>query len=251
MTARIAVIDWGIGGLGVWRALRLRTRAPILYLSDSGVTPYGRLSARSLSERVETVCRYVVAHGATSIVIACNAASTTVDAGLRRRIPVPVIEMIEPALDLARSHPSSCIGVIGGARTIRSGVYRRGLLRAGRRVVQRVAQPLSAHVEAGSTGTRRCAADLDRILAPLGRVDALLLACTHYPAISSSIAQRLPGVKLLDPAQAVATRALEHVPHPPPESPDIFLTTGDRRAFERGAKRAWGLEIECPAVARP
>jgi glutamate racemase len=110
---------------------------------------------------------------------------------------------------------------------------------------------LSAHIEAGTTETRRCAADLDRILAPLAGVDAVLLACTHYPAIRGSIAERLPGVTLLDPAEAVVERVLERALVPAPGAADIFLTTGDPRAFERGAKRAWGLEVECPAVARP
>jgi glutamate racemase len=251
MTERIAVLDWGIGGLGVWRALRRRTLAPTLYLSDSGAPPYGRLPARELSQRLEAVCRHVVERGATSIVVACNAASTALDAAFLRRLPVPVIGMIEPALGLARAHPGYFFGVVGGARTIRSAVYRRGLLRAGRRVIQRVAQPLSAHIEAGTTETRRCAADLDRILAPLASVDAVLLACTHYPAIRGSIAERLPGVTLLDPAEAVAERVLESALVPPPGAADVFLTTGDPRAFERGAKRAWGLEVECPAVARP
>ena len=60
MTERIAVLDWGIGGLGVWRALRHRTLAPTLYLSDSGAPPYGRLPARELSQRLEAVCRHLV-----------------------------------------------------------------------------------------------------------------------------------------------------------------------------------------------
>ena len=68
--------------------------------------------------------------------------------------------------------------------------------------MSRVAQPLSAHIEAGRTGTTQFQTDLARIVAPLRQVDALVLACTHYPAAGRWFAAALPGVRLIDPAAA-------------------------------------------------
>lgn len=237
---RLAIVDWGIGGMGVWKSLRAHGDVPVLYLSDTGTTPYGRLPRDELAARLSLLFGFLVRHGAVGIVVACNAASTVLpdvpDAG------VPVMGMIEAASEVVGPRFRGTLGVIGGIRTIRSGIYRRTLAAPGRRVVTRIAQPLSAHVEAGTTDTPACARDLDRILRPLARVDALLLACTHYPAIAPRIAERLPGVRLLDPADAVAARVRRELVLPTREAADLVLTTGNARAMHEAAKTAWGFE---------
>ena len=41
---KLAILDYGIGGLDIWRRLRARyPQLDTLYLSDSGFTPYGQL----------------------------------------------------------------------------------------------------------------------------------------------------------------------------------------------------------------
>jgi len=242
--ARLGILDWGIGGLGVLRALRRRTRrVPVLYLSDSGFTPYGLLSRRALAARVSTLTQQLVAWGATHVVIACNAASTVLDeleASPERAVPLTGV--IAPTLARIPKNLRGTLGVLGGARTIRSGVYLRGLAGPGRCVVQRIAQPLSAHIEAGSTEGKRCAQDLDRILYPLRSADALLLACTHYPAISQRIQERAPQALLIDPAEALVDQLLAAAGLPSGRAPDRLVTTGDARRTRAVATRAWGFD---------
>ena len=130
--------------VGVVRALWRRARGvPVLYLSDSGFAPYGGVARPELAARVETAIRYLVEHGATSVVIACNAASTVLDSVESRGLGVPVSGVIVPALSLVPRRFRGTIGVVGGERTIRSQLYRRGLEGPGRVVVQRIAQPLT------------------------------------------------------------------------------------------------------------
>jgi glutamate racemase len=115
-----------------------------------------------------------------------------------------------------------------------------------------VAQPLSAHIEAGRTGSPEFRADLARIVAPLRRVDALVLACTHYPAASRWFAAALPGVLLIDPAERLAAAVAERHPqtrHAQIPSTRIFLTTGDPDAMRHGAARAWGRALTATAIA--
>jgi glutamate racemase len=243
--ARLGILDWGIGGVGVWRALRSRTRRiPVLYLSDSGFTPYGLLSRRALATRLAQRIRWFCEHGATGVVIACNAASTVLDALVVRESSVGVTGMIAPALQLVSSTVHGTIAVLGGARTIRSQLYRRGLERRDRLVLQRIAQPLSAHVEARTAHGRRCAQDLDRILAPVRSADAVLLACTHYPAIAPLIAARVPHARLLDPADAAVEHALSTFELPRRVAPDLVFTTGDPYRTRSAAHYAWGVELE-------
>src|SRR5260370_39564965 len=80
------IIDWGIGGLSVWRqARRLRPETAFVYLSDTGSLPYGTLSGADLAVRLEQLILHARARwGSETILLACNAASTVLDR-LRQR----------------------------------------------------------------------------------------------------------------------------------------------------------------------
>src|SRR5581483_4417370 len=132
-----------------------------------------------LTTRLTMVVNELAERGATEVVLACNAASTVV--GRLAPVPIPVQGIIEHGLASVPDDIAGPVGVVGGRRTIVGGHYRRGLERRGHVVLSRVAQPLSAHIEAGRTGSPQFVSDLARIVAPLRGVDALVLACTHYP----------------------------------------------------------------------
>ncbi|HEY8269331.1 MAG TPA: hypothetical protein VIG33_00460 [Pseudobdellovibrionaceae bacterium] len=51
---------------------------------------------------------------------------------------------------------------------------------------------------------------LQQILTPLKGYEALVLACTHYPAVSAQIQKFLPSTQLLDPAEATAAFVKSH-----------------------------------------
>jgi glutamate racemase len=250
MNACLGIVDWGIGGIGLLNALdRVAPGLPVLYWSDAGATPYGRMSAEELTDRLTTVVAELAERGATEVVLACNAASTVVDRLDGAALPVEGI--IRHGLASVPEDLGS-IGVIGGQRTIDAGLYRRGLARPGRVVLSRVAQPLSAHIEAGRTGSPQFQADLNRIVAPLRRVDALVLACTHYPAANPWFAAALPDALLIDPAERMATAIAGRHPHTrfaPRLAGRVFLTTGDPEAMRLGAARAWGAELVATRVS--
>ncbi|MFV8049988.1 glutamate racemase [Mycobacterium sp. 48b] len=244
----LGIVDWGIGGIGLVRELdRCAPGLPVLYWSDAGVTPYGRMRGADLTVRLYAVVSELVRHGATEVVLACNAASTV--APRLSQAPVPVEGIIGHGLASVPDHVQGPVGVVGGRRTIASGCYRRGLARPGREVLSRVAQPLSAHIEAGSTSSPEFVADLRRIVAPLQRAQAVVLACTHYPAVRDWFADALPDAALIDPAQrlAAAIAARHPAAQAGPVAARSYLTSGDVEAMRRGAELAWGVEL----VAEP
>lgn len=241
----IGIVDWGIGGLGVLAHVeRLAPRLDITYWSDAGVTPYGKLPAAALAARLRQVVDALAARGCTRVLLACNAASTVV--GRLADAPVPVGGIIEHGIAAVPQAMRGVIGVVGGRRTIRAGVYRRGLQRPGREVRSRVAQPLSAHIEAGRVDGPAFAADLRAIVAPLRGARALLLACTHYPAASAAFAAELPGTRLLDPAAGMAAAVARAAGAG--RGRREFVTSGDARAMRTSAALAWGYRL--PAVGR-
>lgn len=246
----LGIVDWGIGGVGLVRALdQLAPGLPLLYWADTGVTPYGRMGTEELTARLTTVVAALAEMGATEVVLACNAASTVV--GHLDAAPVPVEGIIGHGVASVPEQIAGTVGVVGGRRTIAGGHYRRGLARPGRMVLSRVAQPLSAHIEAGRAGSPEFLADLARILAPFRRADALVLACTHYPAASRWFAAALPDTLLIDPAERLAAAVAERHPHTqgtPHRATRAFLTTGDPDAMRRGAASAWGTALTATAV---
>src|SRR6201998_1148103 len=146
------------------------------------------MRADERDSRLTTVVDALAERGATEVVLACNAASTVV--GRLGAAAVPVEGIITHGLASVPEELTGQVGVIGGRRPIAAGHYRRGLARRGRVVLSRVAQPLSAHIEAGRTGSPEFLADLAKILAPLRRGRALGLPRPPYPARRRGVCRR-------------------------------------------------------------
>ncbi len=242
----LGIVDWGIGGIDFYRRLHARhPGVPVVYVSDTGAVPYGKLSRPDLLARLAQVIAALETRGVTHVVVACNAASTVLPS---LRSPLPVEGVIEHGIRAALATSAKTIGVVGGLRTIRSGIYRRALAKKKRVVVQRVAQPLSARVEAGDLDSPALRCEIATIVAPLRNVDALVLACTHYLALAPLFGVALPGVLLVDPV----TELLRVLPAkwalPTGRSRAEFLTTGDPRAMSRAAKRAFQVTLSARRV---
>jgi glutamate racemase len=212
----LGFLDWGIGGFfALRRALQREPTLDVVYLSDTGQVPYGKQPEATLRVTVERGCQRLREHGATHVLVACHSASTV--------LPVGCIGVIRP--DLV---PAGRTLVLGGQRTVDSGQWD------GPRTLQRVAQPLSAHIEAGRAQSADALADLDRILAGVVSPDTVVLACTHYSAMADAIQARFPKARLLDPALAVVD-ALALVPG---EGRIEVLTTGRLQDLWQAAARA-------------
>ncbi len=172
--------------------------------------------------------------------MACNAASTVLDR------PLPGLDVRAIAFEAVRAvlaRGAAHVGVIGGRRTIRSGVYGRPLRSAGLRVAQRVAQPLSALVEAGRIDGEDVERQIRRVVSPLRHVPLLILGCTHYPALHRCLARVLPGVELFDPVASMGEALLDAWTPPAGIGETRFFTTGDPTAMRRAAAIAFGVHI--------
>ncbi len=205
---RLVVIDWGIGGLDALAGLaRVLPRTELIYRSDSGFTPYGKVAPERLAERVRRVALDGLGRVRTGdrLVIACNAASTIIE---RLDIGVPVHGVIVPGAALlaaVAAEGATSLAVLGGERTIASGAHSAYLRSLGYELELQalVAQPLSAHIEAGRLEGAELMADLEPLVHRLrsSRCQAALLACTHYPALTPLLKRLLPGVLWLDPVR--------------------------------------------------
>ena len=220
MSERLAIIDWGIGGVGVYNALKKFHPYTITYFSDAGYEPYGKVKAEELKTRLDTIINYLKTLGIDKIAIACNAASTVIQEGR------DISHIITHGIELINQYTNKSIGIIGGKRTIDSNIYSLNYNYNTKNVKQRIAQPLSAHIEAGNIYSKELTSDLDNILKPFSAIDYLLLACTHYPVIKHQITKRLnPSSQILDPAAQMA-EWIHHNWDITDEGEDQWLTTG-------------------------
>jgi len=246
----IGIMDWGIGGLTVYKAMCARgLTTDVSYFSDSGTTPYGKQSKAGLRERFSHIAEFFRQRAVVHVLVACHSASSALDPDLGNGVEsiggVSFQSIIPAAVRISCRSKCRTLGVIGGERTIQSGVYEHALAAAGKQLSFCSAQPLSAFVESGELSSPAVDAEVRRVLDRLGPIDALLIACTHYPALTPVFTRISPALELLDPGDEM-TASL----HEEGSKRFEFFTTGDRGASARAARLAFGIEIDGGADAR-
>ena len=214
--ARIGIFDSGVGGLTVQRAiLDALPAADTLYLGDTARVPYGTKSAETVTQYSLRNARFLASQGIDLLVVACNTASAVALPAVRNELKLPVLGVVDPgARAAARISHTGRIGVIGTQGTVRSGAYQEAILRE-RPGAQVIAQACPLFVPLAEEGWTDPDDEIvrgvvHRYLAPLGEagIDALVLGCTHYPLLKAAIAQELPGIALVDSAEAIAAEVL-------------------------------------------
>lgn len=244
----IGVFDSGVGGLTVLAALARRLPGEhLLYLGDTARVPYGTRSPDTVVRYAERVAGHLLGQGIKALVIACNTATTWALPALQRTgraRGIPVLGVIEPGVDRALAHTrNGHIAILGTEGTIQGGRYTEQLLhRRPDLRVDAVACPLFvALAEEGWVDDDPIALQTaERYLAGLrGGADTVILGCTHYPLLRAAIAATLPGVTLVDSAEATAdataTLLAEHglLRGPSTGGGRRFLVTDNPQRFER------------------
>src|SRR6266540_6266479 len=211
----IGVFDSGIGGLTVVKALRdLLPNEDICYLGDTARVPYGPKSPETVQRYAMELAEMLMRKNAKALIVACNTVSSVALPLLTKKIPVPVLGVIEPGARAAlHATRNRHIGVIGTRATIRSGAYEKALRDADSnvRVSSRACPLLVPLIEEGLLNDEVTDRMIMRYLEPMlaDGIDTLVLGCTHYPLLAGAIARVLKRqIMLVDSAQNCA-RAVE------------------------------------------
>lgn len=240
---RLAILDYGIGGLGIYQLLRKELpAADLLYFSDAGEVPYGQMEQFVLNARIAALIAHAAALGAEQMIIACHSASTALDFITPA---IPAIGMQEATVEAVHVDNGKEVAVIGGGRTVAHGFYKEALSARGFAVKQANAQALSILIEAGKINDAEVMPALREILLPLLPFEQLVLACTHYPVLMPQIASLLPAeVRIIDPATQVLARIKNVLsPLPAGQGTSQWYCSGEAALMSRAAKIAWGLDV--------
>jgi glutamate racemase len=260
--APIGIFDSGVGGLTVARGIidQLPNES-MIYVGDTAHGPYGPLSIAEVRAHALAVADDLVERGVKMLVIACNTASAACLRDARERYPVPVVEVVLPAVRRAvTTTRSGRIGVIGTRATVASRAYEDAFAAARGVTVTSVACPRFVDfVERGITSGRQVLGLAQAYLEPLQRadVDTLVLGCTHYPLLSGIVQLAMgQNVSLVSSAEETAKDVLRVLssadllrePGVEPAS-RVFLATGDPVSFARLGRRFLGPELTTVGAA--
>lgn len=204
----IAVFDSGVGGISVLKELvRQMPGERFLYYGDSANAPYGTRPTGQIRELTLQAAQMLMDRGIKALVVACNTATAAAIADLRRQYPDAIIVGIEPALKLAYDHfPHSRVGVLATPATLREEKFHNLAERFPDLQVTPIALPgLVELIETGSEDS-----EMEAFLAPIltpyrGKLDAVVLGCTHYPFAAHVIGKLLgPDTAILDGSAGTA-----------------------------------------------
>lgn len=206
---QIAVFDSGVGGISVLKELiACMPQEHYLYFGDSANAPYGSRTTEEVRALTLAAVEVLYDRGIKALVVACNTATAAAIDELRQRYPDIVVIGIEPALKMATDRfPTGHVGIMATQVTLREEKLEHLVERFPEARVERIPAPgLVELVEQGKAQSAETQALLERILSPYrGKLDAIVLGCTHYPFVRDTIRKILgEEVAILDGGEGTA-----------------------------------------------
>lgn len=218
----IGLFDSGIGGLTVAHALvQHLPNENIIYFGDTAHLPYGDKSTAAIQAYSIKIAHMLIQQQCKLILIACNSSSTAAYDLVKEYVgsKALVMNVIDPVvLFLKEQYAHKRLGLIGTRQTVNSHIYKKKLDELNKGIIlQSHATNLlaSAIEEFGNHPVIDSLLDVYLHHPALNDIEALVLACTHYPIIKDRIKKQYKEkVQIIDAsdivAQAVKTKLEKH-----------------------------------------
>ena len=227
---KIGVFDSGYGGLTVLEAIRRRLpQYDYIYLGDNARNPYGPRSFEVVYEFTLQSVKKLFSLGAELVILGCNTASAKALRNIQQKdLPViapekRVLGIIRPSAEVIGNYTKSRhVGIFGTQGTVDSDSYRIEIEHQWPDII--VAQqacpmwvPLVEYGEYDKPGADYFVQKyVKELMAKLPDIDAIILACTHYPMLIPKIKKYLPeGVTLLGQGDIVAEKLADYLTRHP------------------------------------
>jgi glutamate racemase len=269
-SAPILVLDSGLGGLTVVKALRsVLPRENLVYFGDTARLPYGSKSKATVTGFVRQIITYLRPMDPKHVVIACNTATALALPAIKASFPdLNISGVIEPgaraAIEAAGSKAIPIIGIISTEATARSKAYEHAIHRRRNhaRLFVRPTPLLVPIIEDGrGEDDPLVQLALAQYLNPIidRGPDVLVLGCTHYPLLKDLIARMVgQDCKVIDSAEQCAEdvarqlRTNGRVRSGSTGDGSIrCFVTDDSPKFQTLASRFLGFDIDRPTWVSP
>lgn len=204
----IGVFDSGIGGLTVVKQIiKQLPFESIVYLGDTARVPYGTRGKDVIEEFALELTRFLLKKDVKCLVVSCNTITATCLEEIKKISNVPVIGVIEPAVDEAlKITKNKKVGVIGTQATISSQAYEKKIKEKNPKIKVfsqsgSLFIPLIEEGFSNSEGARHIAREYLSWFDGT-EIDTLILGCTHFPLMNKIIQEVMgPDVTLIDSAK--------------------------------------------------
>ncbi|MBL7765340.1 MAG: glutamate racemase [Chitinophagaceae bacterium] len=257
----IGVFDSGIGGMTVARAIQnMLPHEAMIYFGDTEHMPYGDRSADHIMGYSEKITEFLISRGAKIIVIACNSASAVACETLREKYrgQIDVIGVISPVVDYITSRPYKKVGIIGTKATIGSHIHERLIREQSPAMkVAALATPLLAPmIEEGFYNNSISQTIINSYLSNwrFKGVEAMVLACTHYPLIKKEILKYYQKhVDVVDTTEIVAEAVRKSLSeqkllYTGKKKPDHFYVSEYTESFEKTTRIFFAKQVKIEEV---
>lgn len=256
----IGVIDSGIGGFTVLKALQQRLpNEDYLYFGDSMRMPYGERENDELILLANTIISELENRGVKAVVLACNTLSSLI---VELSAQVPLFSVIEAGVqETLNWRDRGLVGLIATTATVKNRGYEKEL-ELWTRDVEYIAQgthTLAKVINDGQGDLKILKNNIREAVEPILLrgikrgiiIEELLLGCTHFPIVAVTIRQMYPELELINPANGLVRQLNKHLTEfdyyntQEELGRTQILTTADYDIFERMIKE---LEIDCDAL---
>lgn len=208
---KIGVFDSGIGGVTVLcEIIQILPKENYIYYSDSKNNPYGDKTDQEIQRLCDTIVQHFIQENCKAIVIACNTASSKAAKLLREKYPQIPFIAIEPAYkmvyDYAYEKPTLVMATEG---TIHSEKFNLLLKKYDNHKTYLLpCIGLADRIEQGDKAEIRKYLQ-EHIGIYQGKVENVVLGCTHYPLVQKEIQEVLGQVQFFNGAPNLARHLKE------------------------------------------
>lgn len=205
---KIGVFDSGIGGVTVLREMiKVLPEENYSYYSDSKNNPYGDKTTEEVQILCDKIVQNFIKKDCKAIVIACNTASSKAVEFLRRKYPEMIFVAIEPAYkmihDYAYDKETLVMATKGTIQSERFNVLLKKYDNHKTFLLPCVG--LADTIEQGNKQEmKECLQELLKDYK--GKVENVVLGCTHYPLVQEEIQEILGPVQFFNGAFSLAKR---------------------------------------------
>ena len=265
MAAPIGVFDSGYGGLTILKSLQKQLpQYDYIYLGDNARAPYGTRSFETVYEYTLEAVKWFFDQGCELVILACNTASAKALRNIQQ-LDLPtlapnkrVLGVIRPSSEVLGNYSvSKQVGIMGTSGTVQSESYIIEMAKffPEVKVFQQACPmwvPIIENGEFDADGADYFVKKyLDQLFSQSNQIDAVLLACTHYPLLEAKIKAYAPtGVKFISQGDIVAQSLAQYLENHPEialkcnkNGQISFFTTDNEQVFEQQGSLFFGQKI--------
>jgi len=214
----IGIFDSGLGGLTVLKVLSKELpKESFIFFGDTAHVPYGNKSKENIKTFSNAIIKFLLKYSVKMIVVACNTVSAVALSDIQKTSNIPIIGVISPLKSYLKAHSRyKKIGIIGTENTINSKAYSKVIHNYNSKIeIYSLACPLFVPlIEEGLENHRIAYIIAEEYLQPFlnKKLDLLILGCTHYPIIKTTIKSILSNKTIIiDSATITASEVKKYI----------------------------------------